>query len=310
MKKLCVWIILILVLTAMPIWLLGYAYKQTNTYKNLETNEETSKFHELPKSIDVAIFGSSHGRDSFRFMPEGKTAFNFSLSSQTPLYDLMLMREYKNHFHSETIVVLTVSYLSPFWEETEDAFVSKQPRYYRILSASNIVDVDFPKYALGRFSPVLTQDLSKIMSAIFDDELIISPIDETHQTSKQDMQSEKERIVRDHWQGIVEKSFPNPSQEMMKAYSEIFDLCKKNNWKVVMVTTPYLEEYHQCYPDGFYERFNTVVTEMSKEYQVDYYDFSHCDQFGSKYELFKNIDHLNLAGSEMFGKIFFSEIGL
>ena len=310
MKKLCIWLLLITVLVATPIWLIGYAYRQTNTFKNLEQTEETSKFHDVPDRIDVAVFGSSHARDAFRIAPDGKTIFNFALSAQTPQYDLKMMKEYKDRFHSGTTVILTVNYLSPFWTDSQEAFDSKQPRYYRTLSPWNIIDVDLPQYLLGNFSPVLTQDLSTITKALFADEELLAPVDETHQTGADAMGSEKARIKRDHWSGIVEKNFPATNTVMMESYREMLRLCQENGWNAVLITTPYLAEYHECYPEAFYAEFQSIVVALAKEFEVPYYDYSRDEAFFTRYDLFKNIDHLNLSGGELFAKHLFAEIGL
>lgn len=309
MKKLCIWLLLIAILVATPLWLLGFAYRQTNTFKNIERAEETEKFHNVPKKIDIAVFGSSHSRDAFRFAPDGKTMFNFSLSAQTPQYDLMMMKEYSSHFHSGTTVILTISYLSPYWTDTEADFLSKQPRYYRALSPWHIVDVDLPQYLLERFSPVLTEDLPAITEALFHDEALDAPVDETHQTSPQVMESECERVRYTHWQKLVQKSFPAPNTVMMDAYREMLQLCRENGWNAILVTTPYLAEYQTCYPAEFYPAFQQLATELATEFCVPYYDFSHSEIFATRYDLFKNIDHLNLAGCELFDKLFFSKLG-
>ena len=60
----------------------GEAYKQTNTWKNLEREDGTDIFRNLPETVDIAVFGASHGREDFKFPPEGKTLFNFSMSPQ------------------------------------------------------------------------------------------------------------------------------------------------------------------------------------------------------------------------------------
>ena len=76
------------------LWLGGKVYKQTTTYRNLERTEETEKYQDIPKQVNFAVFGPSHGRDAFQAKDYGEGFFNFSMSSQTPQYDLMQLKEF------------------------------------------------------------------------------------------------------------------------------------------------------------------------------------------------------------------------
>lgn len=166
MKRfLCRCAALFLVVAAL-LWVGGLAYKHTTTYKNLDRTEETEKYHAMPDGITFAVFGASHGRDAFQAADyPDETFFNFSMSSQTPLYDLMQLRQFRGHLTPGATVVVTVSYMSPFWTESEDSFSDKQERYYRILSPQNIVDCDVGHWVLVRWSPLLTNDCTDVLSA-------------------------------------------------------------------------------------------------------------------------------------------------
>lgn len=140
MKKLLFKCALLALLVGAVLYGGGAAYKQTNAYRNLERTEETEKFYELPDQVDIAVVGPSHGRDAFHYPPEGMVLFNFSMSSQTPQYDLAMLRQFQDRIRPGGLIILTVSYLSPYWTDTEKQFQDKQPRYYRVLSPENIVD--------------------------------------------------------------------------------------------------------------------------------------------------------------------------
>lgn len=155
MRKLLCRCVLLLVLCLTPFYLCGAAYMKTTAYQNLRRDEWTDVYLEMPESIDIAVFGPSHGRAAFLYYPEDVTFFNFSLGSQTPQYDRNLMREYQKRFSPNAVVVLTVTYLSPFWSDPEAIFLAKQARYYHILSPGNIEHVDYAQWGLERFFPVL-----------------------------------------------------------------------------------------------------------------------------------------------------------
>ncbi len=71
MKKLVFKCALLLSIVGLFLSLGGAAYKRTNTYKNLDVDEGTDVFYDMPESIDIAVFGPSHGREDIRFPPEG-----------------------------------------------------------------------------------------------------------------------------------------------------------------------------------------------------------------------------------------------
>lgn len=86
----------LLLAVAALLWLGGTAYRQTTAYRNLERTEETEKYREMPERIAFAVFGPSHGRDAFQKEDYGEGFFNFSMSSQTPQYDWMQLREFQD----------------------------------------------------------------------------------------------------------------------------------------------------------------------------------------------------------------------
>lgn len=311
MRKLLLKCVLLLVLTGSLLYAGGAAYRQTNTYRNLERTEETEKYHTMPDTIDIAVFGASHGRDAFRYPPDGSAFFNFSMSSQTPQYDLMQLREYQGLLQPGALVILTVSYPSLFWTDSEKTFFNKQPRYYRILSPENIIEVDLSQYWLQRFSPLLTEDLSSVAAAFLHDEELRPTADETagyHQTSAEDMGPEQARILEDHWENCISGAFPNVNPVMWDAFCEILSMCRNNGWQAVLVTPPYLSEYNACFSDEFYSVFYGQVHALAFEFDVPYLDYSHTPAYAAQYPLFRNIDHLNLNGAARFDGQFFADL--
>lgn len=310
MRKLILKCALLLCIVGTILYLGGTAYKQTNTYRNLERTEETEKFNDIPEQIGIAVLGSSHGRDAFKYPPEGYTLFNFSLSSQTPQYDAAMLREFQAQLKPGALVVLTVSYFSLYWTDTEDSFLRKQPRYYRILSPENIVDVDLERHWLGKLCPLLLLEPGDIVSAFLKSPALIATTDESvghNRFSPEDISEGQARIKRNHW-GLVVPTYPEVNPVMWDAFREMLELCQEQGWKAVLVTPPYLSVYNACFPDGFYENFLSRAEELSAEYGVPYLDYSHDPDFAECYNFYKNIDHLNLDGAAEFNKRFFLDV--
>ncbi len=313
MKKLILKCALLCLIVGGLLHLGGEAYKRTNTYLNLERTEQTDTYRKMPEQIDIAVFGASHGREDFKTAPEGAVMFNFALSSQTPEYDLRLMRQYEDRIRPGALVVLTVSPMYPFYLEKEEDFLSLQPRYYRILPPWNIVRPDW-EYALRLWiSPLLTEDYEKIAGAVLHPEPLLPTYDERRASVRlqpKDLSKEKERIHKNH---IAPDStaFPVESPVMADSYREMLTLCQEKGWRAVLVTPPYTAEYLECYEEyssDFFPVLEQFMAGLTEEYGVPWLDYSRDAAFSRSYELFADIDHLNPDGAAEFDKRFFEDI--
>ena len=292
----------LLLSVAALLWLGGAAYRQTTAYRNLERTEETEKYQDMPKEITFAAFGASHGRDAFQKEDYGEGFFNFSMSSQTPQYDLMQLREFSGHIAPGATVALTVGYGSPFYSDTEEVFESKQERYYRILSPQNIVNCDVGHWVLEHWSPVMTTECGSVLSAFLHPEELRKDTNTLYgrqELTQEVLTDEQKRIQRDHVQPSI-VTMPDGSPVMLDAYREIFSLCEKNGWNAVLVTPPYPVVYTECFPPEMLARFCEIMEALSEEASVPWLNYSQDSEFTENFAYFKNIDHLNLAGAHAF----------
>ncbi|MBD5148296.1 MAG: SGNH/GDSL hydrolase family protein [Oscillibacter sp.] len=305
------WKCALLCLTAAAVLFAGsLAYWRTETFQELERVEDTVRFRDMPEEIDIAVVGTSHGEDAFQYPPEGCSFFNFSLAAQTPQYDAAMLRQFGDRIPEGGLVVLTLSYMSPYWTCTEEAFESRQPRYYRILSPENMVDGSLSRWVLTRAFPLLTLDPPEIVEALFGPPPEHSVTREEvglRQLPQDTIPSEQERILRDHWT-LIEPSYPEVNPVMWEAYHEMLDLCARRGWQAVLATPPYPAEYSACFPEGFYEEFRAKAEELAEEYGVPYLDYSHHPDYAASHQLFKNLDHLNFQGAERFDRQFFADV--
>lgn len=311
MKKLIFKSALLLITVGTLLHMGGSAYKHTTNYLNLERTEQTDVFQHMPDQIDIAVFGASHGREDFKTAPEGAVMFNFALSSQRPVYDLRLMRQYQEHIRPGALVVLTVSPMYPFYLEQEEFFNKLQPRYYRILYPWNMIDPDWG-YALRlRFSPLLTEDFTKVASAFLRPEELVPTWDERSagkQLQPEDLPAEKERIHKDHISPDF-IAFPNEGSAMADAYREMLALCQERGWNAVLVTPPYTAEYCECFEEYSADYFSVLerfMDGLTEKYGVPWFDFSRDPTFSSRYDLFKDIDHMNQEGAALFNEKFWA----
>ena len=292
----------LLLAVAALLWLGGAAYRRTTAYRNLERTEETEKYREMPERIAFAVFGPSHGRDAFQKEDYGEGFFNFSMSSQTPQYDWMQLREFQDCLAPGATVVLTVSYLSPFWTDSAERFGSKQERYYRILNPQNIVNCDVGHWVLEHWSPLLTMECGSVISAFLQPEELRKDTNTLYgrqELTQEVLADEQKRIQRDHVQPSI-LAMPDGNPVMLDAYREIFSLCKENGWNAVLVTPPYPAVYTECFPSEMLARFCEIMEALSTEASVPWLNYSQDSEFTENFAYFKNIDHLNLARAHAF----------
>ena len=310
MKRFLIKCTALLLILAALLWCGGLAYKRTTTWRNLERDETMEKYRDMPRQITFAVVGSSHGRDAFQQADYGGGFFNFSMSSQTPQYDLMQLRQFAGKIQPGATVVLTVSYFAPFWTELQEGFEQKQTRYYRILEPKNIVDCDVARWYLERFSPLLITDSRDVVKAVLDppelrDDINTREGEKIFQNS--DVEQEQARIRRDHC-STIEPAMPDGNAVMLNAYEEMLALCREHGWNAVLVTPPYLSVYTGCFSPGILAAFRRLTAQISAQNDVPWLDYSQHPDFTDNYEYFKNIDHLNLAGARAFSELVKAEL--
>ena len=310
MKRFLVKCLLLALIVGGILHLGGLAYQRTTAYENLERNDNTEGFSRMPEQIDLAVLGPSHGMEDFLVFPEGRTAFNFALSSQTAQYDWMMLRQYGDRLADGAVVVMTVSYLSPFWNDTPEQFQAKQERYYRVLDPWNIVDVDLAHWVLQRFSPLLVNAPAEIAAAFLDPEPLNPTLEEKMHTAsleEEKIPEEQERIRRNHLSSI-QRSFPEVNATMWEAYHEMLELCRDKGWNAVLVVPPYSEAYNQCFSEEFFSVFWERMETLSETYGVPLLDYSHDARFTGRIDLFADLDHLNFTGAEAFDAVVWEDL--
>lgn len=311
MKRFCIKTAALILILGALVWGLGWAFRQTTTYQNMEINDWTIDFHDMPEQIEIAVVGSSHGKRSVDFSPYTEKTFNFSLSGQIPVYDVRMLREYGKRMGEGALVVAIVSPTGLYYRDSESAFISKQERYYRVLSPQNIVDCDLGRWCLSRFSPILTENVNQVVNAFLSPPELAKKSNrhKTFCVEQSVIEQEIRRIKRDHVEPVFE-TFPEPDPVMYHAYEEMAQLCREREWRLVWVTPPYTQDYLSCLGEDFFLVFEKQMRELAEKCGVPYYNFSHDARFTDDYSLFSDIDHLNLYGQRMFTNIVMQELGL
>ena len=69
------------------------------------------------------------------------------------------------------------------------------------------------------------------------------------------------------------------------------------------MTPPYYETYNDIYlkeDPGAIQQMKYNMVRLQDELSIEYYDFSTDEEFVSRYDLYKDSDHLNVCGARLF----------
>lgn len=309
MKRFAMRVCLVAVITIGILFFGSWLYIHSDAFSVFEQSELewTTAYHTMPEEIDIAIFGSSHAHLAFRSAPEGNTFFNFALSAQTPEYDLMQMLEFQDRIRPGALVIIVVSYPSPFWPEHDEGFVRKQERYYRLLSPENIVDYDPVDDFLYRYFFLTVGDQQTIVKSLVNKDGLLALQDGNRQLDLATIEEQQQAKIDDHLAKIM-SCYPKSNPVMMESYRQMLELCKEHGWQAVLVTPPFLDEYNDCFPDDFFPIFYKIVDSLSEEYGISYLDYSHDARFKGRYDLYRDLDHMNQTGANTFDTIFYERL--
>ena len=282
-------------------------------------SDYTNKFSNIPDTLDVCNFGSSHGLFGFNYEDvqyKGYACFNFGLVSQYISYDYRLIQHYGNHIGEGTIVFIPVSYFSLFGkiEEDHDDFESKNKRYYSILSPQLIKNYDIKTNIYVNYLPVLGVDTSTLIKTLIGK----GPVAEDNDSkwirvaSDIDVLEDAKIACRRHMEKFMLDDNGNRilNQHEIAALYELIKYCKDKGAEPILVTTPYLSEYTEeikNYAPDFYDEFYSVINLVTESSGVDFYDYAFDERFSNSYNLFFNSDHLNKEGARLFTNILMDE---
>ncbi|SCW65789.1 hypothetical protein SAMN02910456_02425 [Ruminococcaceae bacterium YRB3002] len=312
MKKFLIKVFVFVLIIAVLTVALNYVYMK----RDKSDLDYTRKYDSMPEKIVLCNFGSSHGQYDFNYEGMEDRCFNFALPSQMPSYDLRLFEYYKDRFSNGAVAFIPVSYFSIFGttESEDDGFLKKNKRYYRILPASAIKEYDIKTDLYVRYLPSITAGEDFFITVFTDTS---TPVDSRWYTKASD------KDITDDTYTMFSRQIVNyvydkngeiiVNDEEIGAIKELISLCRENNVRPILVTTPYLHDYtdiiRENYPD-FFERFDAKVNEIVQETGVEYYNYAFDDRFINSRDWFFNCDHLNNTGAKVFVATLLSDTGI
>lgn len=277
--------------------------------------QNVNKFQNIPSSIKVCNFGSSHGLNSFNYTDvDGVECFNFALLAQVFSYDRRLFDYYNDKIAEGAVVFIPVSYFSLHGnpETMGDEFLYMNRRYYKILPKKMIKEYDIKTDIYVNYFPSLLAGDGLVKTILLGSE-DTSGDTWSRLASDIDVAKDAEYACERHL--ITNKLDENGNrilnQEEIEALEYLIDACHDKGYIPILVTTPYLREYTDAinkedpdFLDGFYE----LVHKIAEGKGAAYYDYGFDDRFIERYDWFVNSDHLNVEGARQFTNILMDEV--
>ena len=259
--------ILILLLISLLLW----------NFIIIIVNKRKYKKH-FPIKIKIFNLGSSHAYFAYDY-DERKKCVNLGDISQTLYYDNIMFDYIYDRIGKDAICFLTLSYFSFAGKERwlKDDLV----KYYRILKPKNFKGKEKVECFVCKYLPIIWSLKKKIKKRYL----------------KSRELSKEERI-----KGHAKKLETSINKEYNIALIiDILEKCKAKKIKVIFITTPFTEYYNSFFSKKLLEKnFYGIILELSKKYNIRYFDFSHEYEIFNKKEYFDDYDHLSKEGSKVF----------
>lgn len=287
---------------------LNQAYRGTNGYKHLNN---VDKFMTIPQNnIELVNLGNSHAECAFDYSnTRTLKCFNLALAGQTFDYDYEILDTYKQNLKKNAVVLVQLSYFSLYAGKDSDWYKTLPPRYYAFLDKQHLPDYSFENYVMFKLLPILSAKSN--MKYIFKDikqEEIDKETDADLSQKLSDLKdpediAKKRALYHKQAMGDIVCSY------MMDNLQKILILTEKSGFKTVLVIPPYSSYYVENFSNEFFYKFYKDVNGIiEKNKGVAFLDYSKDSRFYKKYDLYKNVDHLNKAGALLFTDIVLNKV--
>lgn len=287
------------------ILVLNYRYEQT-----MPPNYG-DKFYSVPEKIEFFNLGSSHGLCDFCYdnIKEKSQCFNFGMQSQTLSYDYRMLQQYDENLVRGGYGFIVVSYFSLFMkEESQDDFLAKNARYYKFMKPEYIKQYNPIIDLCVRYFPVLSSNENPFS-------ILMKKSNKKNQfemdwqriVNSDDIKEDAKVAVERHVFSYENEGKWKVNEEEVNALKDIIIFCQERDIKSIIILPPYTDEYNKNIPQEFKEYFINILNVVSKEYGVNYCDYTRDERFVKNYECFMNSDHLNRTGAIKFTEILWEE---
>lgn len=282
-----------------------YALAANNSYQ--KNKHDTIQFDYVPATVDVACFGTSHSGNSFppQLYTEG-TLFQFGMAQQMPPMSAALYRKYKDRFAEQAIIVMTMSYFSPYYYNLNN--VREMKRFCTFLSVDEIPSPLMQLYSLFR----IIDYEPEVMLHIGDTSSFSGQAFTTSTVATQYSAEELAEMGASSASGHLGFALQGPPDRVDDAADEairyMIEDALSSGFRPVLYVAPYLSQYNVVFPDDFCARFDADLADYAAQYNIPYLNYSHDPRFTDSPELFVDPGHLTTDGAQKIMDLLFPEI--
>lgn len=271
-------------------------------------------FYAEPKdSVELMFLGSSHAR--FAFDPAifdaelGITSFNLSSALQTPLVGYYALRQALQTQHPDVLVMDAYWYVFGMADNTEPAYyvydnLRDRSLRWRMM-AQLLADEDFSEFFFQKLSPSYRyRDNAEILYEKLKTGLHLGQTIEPPQVDTgyrygdkgyfySEQVIEQKYLQKDPYEGW---SF-DWDQSQLDYFAKIIELCRENDIRVLLVTTPSPQQIIDYLPD--YDAYSERFGSLADAYGIEYIDFNRINREQQLFptDYFMDTSHLNYRGA-------------
>lgn len=226
-----------------------------------------------------------------------RKCFKFSIPSQDIYYDYNIVKyiieNYIDKLEELKYIIIGLSYYSFQYDLSVSAMKNKVILYYNILKdahhfkeAKNI----YMEYEVNEniASKILKKDKNGFYNFNWNSQLLKDTKDKAY-------------IGKTQAELDCNKNYPETVKENTQIFKDYLKLLKEHNIKPIVVVFPASKYYTKYFSKRIEEEFQSIINEVSKEYDFQYIDYFRSDLFDD--EDFQDVSHLNPKGAEKFTKI-------
>ena len=245
------------------------------------------------KDIKVLVLGNSHTYYGIQPDKFGVAAFNLANITQTPEYDLALLKEYIDSMPCLEYVIIPISYCTYRDPAFEDSKIWYFEVRYKVdmdlpvhsdISVYNLSIIDYDAYR-GKLSNLVLKRKSNICDSLG------YGLNYTLASRETALWKEKGK-----WHAWMHKSpYCGRDSVVFRLQTEIIGLCRKHGARPVFVTTPCWETYREYLDPEQLEEMYRRANELVSAYDAEYYDF--LDDWRFVASDFHDVDHMSEYGA-------------
>ena len=246
-------------------------------------------------NIDILVFGNSHGRDAIVPKIFSNTAYNFSLPSQSLLYNEKILEKYITSLRALKTVIITIDYHSFYFIDQElsafyndKVFDVRNGNYHFWLTSENLSSFFFVYGAL----PSLGYLYEKPQPAFLQDGWEPEP------SADSSLLNERTGILRaaDHNNLAVKND--KLKDLLSGSLINMITLLHKNGIRPVLVSTPVFHTYYDQLDKKILGWNKKTIENIAARYNAPYLDFMNDSRFTDPD--FSDVDHLSKTGAAKF----------